>query len=476
MEDNLKIIGRREEIELFRNCYESGKPELIIVYGRRRVGKTFLIKKLFGDEFAFYMSGLYKAPKKRQLANFAYSLSQYTGNDEETPESWTDAFRRLKDYLKSIETPGRKVVFIDELPWLDTKRSDLIEALDLFWNAWGNDEDNLMLILCGSATGWMTDKLLGDKGGMFNRDTLRLFLSPFTLGETEQFLHSKNINASRYEIAEYYMIMGGIPYYLDKIKRGKSVAQNIDLLFFKRRGLLWDEFRHLYQTLFSDNKKYVQIVRFLSTRREGYTREEIAHGTGLEPNGDLTKYLSDLNNCDFINAYRQFGKKNNVIYRLSDLYTLFYFRFLEKYGDANAHEENYWSKNIDNPERRSWTGYAFEEVCLWHLPQIKNALGLSHTSANCSTFRKNEGDIRTQIDLIIDRRDDVVNLCEIKFSKDKFSIDKSYEDKLKTKIEILKPLVSPHQSLQLTMITTHGLTPSTHNAIIDSSLNLDQLF
>ncbi len=353
MQDNVNIIGRKEEIELLRNCYDSGKPEMVIVYGRRRVGKTYLVKKLLGDDFAFYMTGIYKGQKKRQLANFAYSLSEYTGNDEPLPENWTEAFRRLKDYLKTLDVPGRKAVFIDELPWLDTKRSDLLEAIDLFWNGWGNNHDQLMLVLCGSATGWITDKLLGDKGGLFNRDTMRLYLSPFTLAESEQFLLNKGIHASRYEIAEYYMVMGGIPYYLDKIQRGKSVAQNIDQIFFKRRGLLWDEFRHLYQTLFSENEKYIQIVRLLSTRREGFTREEISKGTGIPANGDLTKYLNDLCNCDFVMVYPQMGKKNNVVYRLSDLYTLFHFRFLEDHT-----EEDFWSHNIDSPERRAWTGYA----------------------------------------------------------------------------------------------------------------------
>lgn len=472
MDSGTNIIGRQEEIQLLKNCYESGKPEMVIIYGRRRVGKTFLIKEYFDNDFAFYMTGLYKAPKKRQLANFAYSLSQYSGEDEEIPKDWTQAFRRLKDYLQSVNRKGRKLVFIDELPWLDSSRGDLIEAVDLFWNGWGNSQKDLMLILCGSATSWMTKKLLSNKGGMFNRDTMRIYLSPFTLLETELFLHNKGINASRYEIAEYYMIMGGIPYYLDKIQRGFSVAQNIDFLFFKRRGPLWDEFKHLYLTLFSNNKRYVDIVRFLSTKREGFTREEIAMGIGMPANGDLTKYLDDLYTCDFVIPYKQYGQKNKgIVYRLSDLYSLFYFRFIE-----NKPEEDFWSHNIDSPERRAWSGYAFEEICLWHTRQIKQALGISGISSQISTYRKDTGKSRTQIDLVIARRDDVINLCEMKFSRTKFGIDEKYENELRHKIEMLDEKKSPSQSIHLTMITTHGLKDSIHNSIVDRSLTLNDLF
>lgn len=290
----MEIIGRKKEVEALQRCYKSGKPEMVIVYGRRRIGKTFLVRETFNNRFDFYLTGLYNKNTQKQLENFANVLSETSGEDITTPKNWIEAFRLLKAYLKGINREGRKLVFLDEVPWMDSQRSDFVSALENFWNGWGSGENDLMLILCGSATAWIMDKLLGDKGGLFNRDSERMYLEQFTLHETEDYLRSIGIKLNRYEIAECYMIMGGVPYYLSKLRPGLSLSQNIDNIFFKKNSLLRGEFSHLYRALFKSSDVYIQIVEILSKKKMGMTRSEIVQATGLADGGALSKSLRIL--------------------------------------------------------------------------------------------------------------------------------------------------------------------------------------
>ena len=469
-----KIIGREKEMQELQRCVQSSEAELVVVYGRRRVGKTFLVREFFNNSFAFQLTGLYNQPKSVQLHNFAITLSEYSHNPIQIPSSWLEAFTMLRSYLESLSGEEKKVVFIDEMPWLDTRLSDFLSAFEWFWNGWGASRNDLMVIACGSATSWIADKILANKGGLFNRTTSRIYLRPFTLYETEQYLLSRGIHWSRYDIAECYMIMGGIPYYLRLLSPQVSYTSNIDELFFKKKGKLWDEFEHLYQTLFSNADAYIQIVEALSSKRMGLTRNEIIAATKLPNNGVLTRMLNNLADSDFIRPYNFYGrKKRDTIYQLSDYYSIFYFRFLK---GMHGKDEQFWTHTLDNPQRRAWAGCTFEQVCKDHIRCIKRAIGIGGVLSEDSSWHQLQGEQRTQIDLLIDRRDRVINLCEIKYSLAPFVIDKDYDMVLRNKVETFRQATRTNKALHLTMIATYGLKENAYSSMIQSVVVLDDLF
>ena len=457
---------------------QSDSAQLIIVYGRRRVGKTFLINEYFDNQFAFKITGAYKKSKKFQLEGFAGELVRQTGRDRLVPEDWREAFCMLRNYLESLPADKRQVVFFDEMPWLDTPQSDFLSLFEWFWNDWGSARNNLVFIVCGSATAWMTEKISENKGGLFSRQSCRLYLEPFTLYEAKLLLGNRGITWSNYEIAECYMVMGGIPYYLSLLESGLSPAQNIDRLFFYHRGELWDEFDHLYRTLFSNSDAYIKVVNALSMKKSGLTRNEIVQKTALPSNGALSKILKDLVSSGFVRMngfYR--NKKKDALYQLADYYTAFYFRFIKNnYGK----DEHYWSNAIDHPSRRAWAGLTFEQLCRDHIPQIKQKLGISGVLSE-ETIWYTRGDEElgidgTQIDLLIERRDRVINVCEMKFSINEYVIDKEYDMALRNKLEVFRRLTSNKNTLQLTMITTFGVRPGKYSGLIQSQVTLDDLF
>ena len=477
MED-LKIIGRKNEIRRLNSCIQETQSQLIIVYGRRRVGKTYLVNQFFHNTFAFKITGAYGQTRKNQLRNFAAELKRKTGKTQRIPIDWIEAFDFLREYLEKLPDDEKKVVFFDEMPWLDTQRSGFLPAFEYFWNSWGAAQNHLVFIVCGSATSWIVEKIANNKGGLFNRHTCRLYLEPFTLNEVETFLEEKGITWSRYEIAECYMIMGGIPYYWNLLDRELAYSRNIDDLFFRKNGVLWDEFEHLYKTLFKNSDQYIKVVEALSEKRRGLTRNEIAEKIIIPANGTLTKILNHLVYAGFVRIsgfYHQ--KKKDALYQLADYYTAFYFRYIR---DHYGKDEHYWSNSIDNPARRAWAGLTFEQLCKDHIPQIKQKLGISGVLTEESIWYthgdEDEGIPGTQIDLIIERRDRVINLCEMKFSVNEFVIDKEYDMVLRNKFETFRRMNDCKKSLQMTMITTYGVKNNKYSGLIGSQVMLDDLF
>lgn len=473
-----RIIGRTSETARLDRCMDTPEAQLIIVYGRRRVGKTFLINEYFNNEFAFKITGAFKRSKRFQLEGFTGELIRRSGKEWSIPTGWREAFHQLREYLESLTSENKQVVFFDEMPWLDTPHSDFLPLFEWFWNDWASSKDNLIFIVCGSATAWMTDKLSENKGGLFNRQSCRMYLEPFTLSETEELLKRNGITWSRYEITECYMIMGGIPYYLNMLDRDLSFTQNIDSLFFKTRGELRDEFEHLYSTLFTNSSLYIKIVETLSTKRTGFTRNEIVQKTGIPSNGALSKILKNLVSSGFVRVSNIYGsKKKDARYQLADYYTAFYFRYIkENYG----RDEHYWANAADNPARRSWTGLTFEQLCRDHIKQIKQKLGISGVLTEESIWYTH-GDAElgipgTQIDLLIDRRDRVINLCEMKFSINEYTIDKDYDLVVRNKLETFRQMTGTKKTLQMTMITTYGIRQNKYSGLIQSQVTLDDLF
>ncbi len=472
------LIGREKECKRLDKCMQSKTAQLIVVYGRRRVGKTYLVNHYFKDDISFKITGAYGQSRQFQLRNFSDELNRRSNNKKAIAIDWTEAFNNLREYIEELDSNKKQVFFIDEMPWLDTRKSGFLAAFEYFWNDYGTSKDNLIFVICGSATSWMVDNIANNKGGLFNRQTCRIYLEPFTLGQTKEFLLNQGIDWSNYDIAECYMIMGGIPYYLSLLDAGLSYVNNIDNLFFRKRAELWDEFDHLYQTLFKSSDRYIQIMECLASKRSGYTRNEISKITGIEANGKLSKSLEDLINSGFVKVSSFYkNRKKEALYQSCDYYTNFYFRFLK---DNNGKDEHYWSKAIDNPSRKSWSGLTFEQLCKDHIEQIKIKLGISGVlSEEYIWYIKADEQLKTngaQIDLLIERRDRVINICEIKFSNQEFIIDKDYDLKLRNKIDSFRRNTNTKYGLQLTMITTYGVRENKYSSLVGNQVILDDLF
>lgn len=472
----VNIVARSNEIEMLERKYRSGKSEFVIVYGRRRIGKTFLVNNVFRDRFTFTYVGARKQKSEIQLQRFAAQLKTYSGSAyAPSLNSWEEAFNELRTLIDLRPNAERKVIFFDEMPWIDTPQSAFVEALEYFWNAWAAQRDDILFIACGSATSWMVNKLVKNKGGLHNRITEQIYLRPFRLGECEEYLHANGCLWDRYTILQCYMAMGGVPYYMSLLNPEQSLAQNIDRLFFAKNAPMREEFDELYNALFNQAEKYISVVSALAGSREGLLRAEIMEKTKMS-GGSMTKIIENLERCDFIETYSRYKSSvRNTLYRISDPYTLFYFKFLH---NKNTKDEHWWTNNINSHSVESWQGFSFETICMAHLEQIKQRLGISGISTTTSSWRKlgGEGSRGTQIDLVIERADRVINLCEMKFSETPFNITKDYELKLRERMAIFKQETKTTKSLATTMVTTYGIVKGIHSGIVQSEVLMDDLF
>ena len=470
-----KLIGRKLEQAKLQACMESERSEFVVVYGRRRIGKTFLVRRFFKDNYAFSFVGKHEMGREQQLAEFAKELMRYS-HSTFVPQlkNWTEAFDALQRLLETYDIPGKKVVFFDEMPWMDTPKSDFVSALENFWNGWANMRDDIVLVACGSATSWMVDKLLHNQGGLFNRITQKIYLRPFKLSEMEQYLDEKHFGWNRYQIAQCYMILGGIPFYLTLLNPKLSLLSNIDELFFAdAHAMLRTEYNELYSTLFKRPDNYLAVIRMLTERKEGFTRKEISEKTKLG-GAALSKILSDLEQCDFIFSYARYGNaKNNAIYRIKDFYTLFYYKYV---NGIDTKDSLRWTHLSSTPQVYSWQGFSFELLCLLHLDEIKKALGIDRILNDASAWRSRQTEQNTQIDLVIERADHNINLCEMKFSSGMYAIDKGYEQKLRERMSIFLAETMTRCSTRITMVTTYGVLQNKHSGIVNDEVLLDDLF
>ncbi|MDO4510371.1 MAG: ATP-binding protein [Bacteroidales bacterium] len=474
------IIGRNKERHLLEQISNRRDAQLVAIYGRRRVGKTYLVKRFFNEKFDFYFTGSYHTPTAVQLSMFAQALHEYSGQPFQNFSNWMQAFSALKDYLKSLQKENI-VVFLDEIPWLDVAKSNFLPSFSQFWNGWASTCEGMKIIVCGSSTTWMLDKFVGDKGGFYGRSNRSIYLAPFTLNETEQFLKSRHVQWTRFQITKLYMIMGGIPYYLDMVDPAAPFDSNIDALFFGFNAPLKNEYDFLFRTLFKNSQLYRRIVELLSSKNKGLTQIEIKELLKLSDGGELSKALVNLQKCDFIRAYHQYGdKKRGVMYQLTDLFSLFHLRFVDR---LNGQDEHYWT-NLDDHTKDAWTGYAFEMVCLHHITQIKERLGIRGVLTNaCCWQAKPQVDKDgtswkgAQVDLLLNREDNIINLCEMKFSKLEYVITEAYHQHLEERKATFLHHTRAKKSVVVTFITTHGLKKNMHSdAYLPHQVTLDHLF
>lgn len=474
-----KLIGRKEEQAILKEALKSDESEMVAITGRRRVGKTFLVRSVYNGRIDLEFTGVQSAPRNEQIASFHFLLQRFVGEEPKLklPKNWLEAFHQLITVLETKKRLEKKLIlFFDELPWIASKKSGFLRAFGFFWNNWAS-KNNVLVIICGSAASWIIEKVVKDKGGLHNRITRRINLKPFNLNETEAFFKSNDVKLNRYHTVLIYMIMGGIPHYLKEVKAGKSAVQNINDICFSNECLLKDEFVNLYPALFEHSDNHTAVVRALSTKWKGLTRSEIIKITKLPNGGGLTKVLNELSYSGFISEYYPFGKKKkDILYRLTDEYSLFYLNFIEK---RKRNVQDAWQALSQTAIFTSWSGYAFENVCLKHINAIKEALRIGGIYAETSSFVSQGNSTWTgiQIDLLIDRKDQVINLCEIKFHNTAFTITKSYAEQLRNKVAVFKEVTKTNKQVFLTMITSFGIADNKYGQeLIDNSLTMDVLF
>ena len=470
------MTGRKEEQRLLHELSMSGESEFVVVYGRRRVGKTFLVRETFDDSFFFSYTGIANISAKQQRSEFAKALRERGWTPKTgvagVPATWFDAFDALRELITETKTGERILIFIDEMPWMDNKKSDFVPAFEHFWNGWASGRRNIMLIACGSTTSWITKKIFRNKGGLYNRTTRQIALKPFTLSECIEYYGDRGVVMNTQDIIESYMIFGGIPYYLRMIDKRYSLARNVDRICFGETAPLRHEFDRLMETLFSNPAKHLRVLEILHAKKKGLTRESIANNMNFGNGGNLTRILLELEECGFIRRYKPFGNgKNRALFHLTDSFAAFYLSFIR-----NSDGENYWSTYMDNAGHRAWSGVAFERVCLAHVEQIKKALGISGVHTDVSSWISGGDGAGAQIDLVIDRADRVINLCEIKFAKGPFEIDRAYDLALRGKIEVFRHETKTRKALHLTLITTYGVRQGKYSGLVQSEVNMDELF
>jgi len=469
-----RIIGRKEEQRLLEEYSRSDKAEFVVLCGRRRVGKTFLIREYYKDRFAFYLSGAENATKAAQLKNFNAAITTFSGYPYPKVDNWQDAFLQLQHYIEQAEVKRKLILFFDETPWLDNKKSGFLSAFEYFWNTFASARSNILLITCASATSWIVNKIINSRGGLHNRVTHQIYLEPFNLRETEEFLKYRKISMKRIQIIECYMIMGGIPYYLEQLEKSVGLAQNIDNMFFSKNGLLRTEFSRMYASLFKDSEQYIKIVKALAKKSKGLTRDEIVQATKCPDGGRLTKKLEELELCGFISIDESFNNRKKMrLYRLCDFYSMFYLNFIEGRKSAS---EGFWSSAVSSATYKTWCGLAFEKLCVAHLSQIRLKLGISGIVTYTSSWRCFKEKDGAQIDLVIDRNDKVINLCEMKFCDKPYLISKDDDEEFRNRIALFQEDTKTRKTLHFTMVTPFGVKRNMYSDAIQSEVTMDDLF
>ncbi len=472
------MIGRKKEIEKIERLLASGRSEFLAVTGRRRVGKTFLIDALLGKNYCFSMTGIQNGSITAQLINFGVKLSEYNGaSTPKAPESWQAAFLQLKAYLKTLGKEQKQVIFMDELPWVSTPKSGFIQMLAHFWNDYLSKEPHFILVICGSATSWITQKVINDTGGLHNRVTENIHLYPFTLSETHAFLSSKGLQFTLQEVAKIYMALGGIPFYLENLRKGESFAVAIERICFSPNGILHNEYTNLFQALFNNAEIHQQIVSVLAGRHYGMSHAEILQQIGMQqPTGSYQRAIEELIISNFVIENTPFGKKKRgSTYRLMDEYSVFYHRFIKP---NKKYTPGIWQLLAESQSYKIWAGYAFETLCHKHIDSIKRALGISavYTEINSLSIPGSAETDGLQIDLVIDRKDGCINLCEIKFYSGPFTITKEYYQQLVEKRQRFIDYTGTKKQVFLTFITNHGIVPNAYSGeIVDAEVRLENL-
>ena len=472
------MIGRKEETKALKKILRKRSSSFVAITGRRRVGKTFLIDNFYKDYICFRITGIQNASQETQIINFVTKLAEFTNSKIViTPKNWQEVFLLLKQYLSSLDKRRKRVIFLDELPWIASEKSNFLQILAHLWNDYLSKENHFVLVVCGSASSWLTKNIVNDTGGLHNRLSDIIHLMPFNLAETSEYLHSLNIKLSQQEISKVYMTFGGVPFYLQQIDRGEGSASAIERICFKNDGALKNEYQNLYRALFKNADNHEAVVAALAKKTAGLTRVEIIKSSKIKPGGVYNRTIEDLLHSGFITEFIPYGKKKRgVMYRLNDEFSIFYHRFMKP---NRKYTSGMFSQIAASQAYKSWTGYAFENLCFRHINQIKKVMGISAVYTEISSYRSvgNNGTKGFQIDLIIDRKDGIINLCEIKYYSGRFILDKKYALELTERRQRFIEDTKTKKQVFITFISNYGVLENEYsNEIVDTELVLDDLF
>jgi hypothetical protein len=466
---DMNLVGRQEEISILETIVRSKRPEFIAIYGRRRVGKTFLVRQFFTgqDAILFNVTGSKEGSLSEQLTHFAEQLGKvfYGGLALVRPKSWDEAFSVLTKTISQQDKNKKIILFFDELPWLATKKSRILQGLDYYWNQYWSDDSRVKLIICGSSASWIINNIINNKGGLHNRITGKICLQPFTLSETKCYLSEQGIHLKEQQILLIYMVTGGVPYYLTYVTKGLSAGQIIEKLTFSEKGILVEEFDNLFSSLFNNSQNYVQMIKAIATRRYGIGKRELLQLMGKAKMGGAgVKILRELEAAGFIISFKpHYHERQGIYYRLIDEYTLFYLKWIEPYRHTlqqRSFEKGNWLAMQRMPEWNNWLGYAFEAVCYKHISAIRRKLAIGPDAiANSWRYVPRKGALEqgAQIDLLFDRNDDAITLCEIKYSDEPFVLTKEYVNVLTRKMTVFKERTRTKKQLFLALITVNGI-------------------
>ncbi|MCB1118348.1 MAG: AAA family ATPase [Chlamydiia bacterium] len=476
------IFNRKKEKKKLEEVLKSPSPEFIAVYGRRRVGKTHLIRNFFHDKGIYFeMTGAKRAPQMEQLVNFKNAFTSVFPNQRmaETPSNWTEALFTLKEAVETIPKTEKVILFFDEAPWIETPKSGFLSALEHLWNRYLSEMKHVILILCGSSASWMIEKIVDNRGGLYGRLTKVIHLLPFKLGQTEHFLQAMGVTWDRQQIVDFYLAVGGIAKYLSFVNKSWSAAQATQNLIFDPQGMMHDEFDRLFASLFDQDERHIKVVKILAEKRKGLTQNEIVEKGGLSAGGNTSRVIKELEKSGFISFIPPFrGGKKGGLYKLSDEFSLFYLHWVIslKKRSLTEGQENYWLHRQNSKSWLSWAGFAFEAVCLKHLAQIKKALGISGVITYQTGWRSTNSP-GAEIDLVIEREDKCINLCEIKYSHNEFQIDKAYAEKMRQKRQRFIQETGIRKAVFITFITPYGIKENAYSReLVNRSVTLDALF
>lgn len=484
----VKIVGREDEVQTLRSFLESDRPEFLAIYGRRRIGKTYLIRSFFeGEDVIFFnVTGTKDGLLSDQIAHFTKQIGDvfYRGVQLKSGKNWDKTFEILTDAFKTIQNK-KIILFFDEFPWMATKNSKLLQVLDYYWNQYWSVNSQIKLIICGSSASWIIDKIVNNKAGLHNRLTRNINLEPFNLNEASEYLAHLGIKLNKEQILSIYMVMGGVPYYLSKLEKGCSAVQSIERLAFRRKSFLLEEFDNLFSSLFEDHETNIDIIRLIAENRYGLGQEALLKKMGKALHGKTgLRKLKALQDAGFIIAFKpHLHRKKGIYYKVIDEYTLFYLRFIEPIRNGLSERglvKGYWDKKHNSSEWNSWSGYAYEAICYKHIGQIRKALDLSPTAIPTTwryTPRKGSKEQGAQIDLLFDRDDNAITICEIKYTDQAYSLSKSYAEILHKKVDVFQAITRNKKQIFLAMIVASGLKESIYSKeMIDSEVTLDDLF
>lgn len=482
-----QLACREIECKVLDQFLTSEKAEFLAIYGRRRVGKTFLIRTYFEnqDVIFFDTTGEKNARLAIQIKHFTKQISTvfYNNAPLKPGKNWDESFELLTLAINSSNVSKKIVLFFDELPWMATKNSHILQSLDYYWNQHWSKNSRIKLIVCGSSASWIIDKIVNNKGGLHNRITRNILLEPFNLSKTKSFFRKTKLSITERHIVTLFMVMGGVPFYLSKIEKNLSAIQNIENLAFQHNSFFLNEFNNLFSSLFSDADIIVEMIRIIASYRYGILQDALLKKMGplLQGKGGLEK-LHALEDAGFIMHFKShWHKKRGIYYRVTDEYCLFYLYWIEPVKDTLLKRnltEGHWNKMTQQSSWHIWTGLAFESICYKHLPEITRALSLPgiaipNTWRYTPTQDHKKG---AQIDLLFDRDDDAITICEIKYTEKPFVITKAYAEQLQQKIAIFKEVTGTQKQIFIAMISANGVKENQYSSLLSTVLTMKDLF